>query len=278
MESWGLVLSGGAANGIANAGVVQILQEQNIAPNYIAGSSMGAIIAALYATGHPSSVFDDFAKQLHISNVARITSMPFKKGLHSGLLQHQLKTFLQPLLGNATISDCNIPFICVAGKVIKPIRWLEIFKHDFATKLEQHIEKHVFGPNVKLLDAITASSSIPVLFHPTTIDNDEYIDLVHYGAIPAMTLQEMHNPATIIATDTNPTYPKISKILPQGWRNFLDAGYQSLEVSKSHCDLIISPEAPYTLYRFDKAKAFIKAGRYATYEQLTTLKELIAKT
>ena len=274
--SWGLVLSGGAANGIANAGVLQVLEEHNLKPNYIAGSSMGAIIAALYATGHPSSVFNEFADKLHLSKIVRITELPFKKGLHSGLLQHQLQAFLKPLLGDATIGDCTTPFICVAGKIIKPINWLQIFKSSFAETLTQHVQKHVFGPDVKIIDAITASSSIPVLFHPTVIDETEYIDLVHYGAIPAITLKEAHQPNTIITTDTNPSYPRISKILPQGWRNFLDAGYQSLAISKAQCDIVITPEMPHSLYRFDKAQDFIEAGHTEALKYLPEIETLIS--
>ena len=50
--NWGLVLSGGAACGLANIGVLEVLAEYSMAPEAIAGSSMGAIIAALHAVGH----------------------------------------------------------------------------------------------------------------------------------------------------------------------------------------------------------------------------------
>ena len=47
----GLVLSGGGSKGLAHAGVLQFLEEQNIKPTQIAGSSAGSIVAALYSFG-----------------------------------------------------------------------------------------------------------------------------------------------------------------------------------------------------------------------------------
>ena len=50
-KSIGLVLSGGGSKGIAQAGALKFLDEQNIKPSHIAGTSAGAIIAAFYAFG-----------------------------------------------------------------------------------------------------------------------------------------------------------------------------------------------------------------------------------
>ena len=51
-QSVGLVLSGGGAKGIAHIGVIQALEENNIPIDYIAGTSMGAIVGGLYAAGY----------------------------------------------------------------------------------------------------------------------------------------------------------------------------------------------------------------------------------
>ena len=48
----GLVMSGGGARGLAHIGVIKALEENNIPIDYVAGTSMGAIIAALYSMGH----------------------------------------------------------------------------------------------------------------------------------------------------------------------------------------------------------------------------------
>lgn len=58
-QSVGLVLSGGGAKGIAHAGVIQALEENGIPIDYIAGTSMGAIVGSLYASGYtPKEIID----------------------------------------------------------------------------------------------------------------------------------------------------------------------------------------------------------------------------
>ncbi len=58
-QSVGLVLSGGGAKGIAHIGVIQALEENGIPIDYVAGTSMGAIVGALYAMGYtPQEMLD----------------------------------------------------------------------------------------------------------------------------------------------------------------------------------------------------------------------------
>jgi predicted acylesterase/phospholipase RssA len=60
---WALVLSGGAARGIAHIGVLRALEEEGLRPGLVCGTSMGALIGALYATGYSSSQIRDFVRQ-----------------------------------------------------------------------------------------------------------------------------------------------------------------------------------------------------------------------
>ncbi|MEK7563309.1 MAG: patatin-like phospholipase family protein [Patescibacteria group bacterium] len=62
--SWGLVLSGGAAYGVANVGVVECLEKEGLSPDVIAGSSMGAVVAGLYALGIETKTIREIGKQL----------------------------------------------------------------------------------------------------------------------------------------------------------------------------------------------------------------------
>ena len=61
----GLVLSGGGSKGIAHAGVLQFLNEQNIYPTQISGSSAGSIVAALYGCGKTPKEILDFFKSIY---------------------------------------------------------------------------------------------------------------------------------------------------------------------------------------------------------------------
>ena len=58
----GLVLSGGGAKGIAHVGVIRELEKKGIKPDYIVGTSMGALIGGLYACGYSPNELDSIIK------------------------------------------------------------------------------------------------------------------------------------------------------------------------------------------------------------------------
>ncbi len=157
--SWGLVLSGGVAQGISNVGVLQVLEREGLKPDYIAGSSMGAIIGDLLALGYPEDVFDKILKKLSPFTIVEPSANPLKEGLHGGLFQQKLRKFLDDLLGDKTIDDCKIPFVCMAGRVAKPVRWERIIQLDFKDDVKASIEPYFFRHDVKLIDALMATSA-----------------------------------------------------------------------------------------------------------------------
>ncbi|MCF7844687.1 MAG: patatin-like phospholipase family protein [Kiritimatiellales bacterium] len=272
---WGLVLSGGSALGMANAGVLERLEEENLKPDFLAGSSMGAIIGSLYALGHPPSVFRDLLKELKVTKIAKLSDSPLKKGLHGGLLRQRITDYLEPFVGNATLADCTIPFVCVAGRVIKPIKWETLPKKGFLAHITKCVDKYTFPPETRILDAILASSSLPVIFSPVNIGNNTFVDLCTFGAIPARTLREIHNPDIIIGTDTTPRYPLLRRFSPASVREFIKASQVSRDESREECDLVIEPKLPANMMRFDKGEEFIESGKEATDEIMPTLKKLI---
>lgn len=276
--SWGLVLSGGSANGIANAGVLEVLEREHLRPDCIAGSSMGAIIGAIAALGHPIEKTRKIAASLSLWNVATMSKQPFQGGLHGGLLRQSLREILSPLIGNKRIRDCVIPFVCVAGRVKQPIEWSKIIYRDFTTHIRDAIALHVFAPETLLMDAILASSAIPVIFSPVTIGGNEFVDLCHFGPVPARSLKETLHPSVIIATNTVPDYRSMEWILPKGWREFLEAGYQETAESLSLCDLILKPTMPAASFRFDLAMDFWKAGQEEAQKKLGEIRKCIGES
>lgn len=274
---WGLALSGGAAYGIANVGVIDVLEQSSIQPDYIAGSSMGAIVGAVYALGHPAAVLRTIAEELDLLNVARLTKTPFKGGLHGGLLRPRLQEILKEYVGNATIGDCRIPFTCVAGRVLDPIDWHTILQKGFIDHFLERVTPHIFDKETLLIDAILASSAIPVIFSPYVIRGQEYVDLVHFGSIPSRVLRQNAQPDLVIATDTNPSYKALRRILPPGWDTFLEEGEKQLDLDRKDADVLIVPEHPYAIFRFDKASAFIKAGQKAALKKLPEIQDVLKK-
>lgn len=276
MKQWGLALSGGGACGLANIGVIEVLEEHNLKPNAISGSSMGAIIGAMYALGSSANALRKLAEDLQLTQMASFTTNMWQQGLHGGLLRPKLQQILGDSIGDATIADCATPFVCIAGKVLKPIQWHTSLSNGFTGHILECIEPHVFSKNTKILDAIMASSAVPVIFSPVEIDGEQFIDLVRFGAIPARTLQSLYAPEVLIATDTAPTYEGAQSLMPLSWRTFLEEGMDELQKSKAVCDLVIEPQSIGSPVRFDKADAWISSGREAAQNMLPTIQNILA--
>ena len=274
-KTWGLALCGGAACGLANIGVLQALHESGLRPDCLSGSSMGAVVAALSALGHSPSVILEAAESLRPLDIAALSTAPLRAGLHGGLLRQQL-SHLDPLVGDARIGDCEIPFVCVAGRVRSPIRWERLLFPDFVTHLRDSIAMHVFAPDVRIIDALQASSAVPVIFSPAEIGGEQYVDLVHFGAVPARSLREAYEPDVVVATDTRPRFDQFEPWLPGPLRDFLDAGWQESVRDLEAADLAISPKLPDSMFRFDLAGEFASAGRVAATARLAEIRSLIA--
>lgn len=275
--TWGIALSGGMAFGLSNIGILEVLDAECGKPDCVAGSSMGAIVGALYALGHPVQDLRKMAGEICLLKVASLSKTALKGGLHGGVLRQRLEDVLLPLVGDAVIGDCAIPFVCVAGRVTAPIRWERIARKGFVEHIEARVEKYVFPPHTRILDALLATSAVPVVFSPVELDGNVFVDLCDYGAVPARTLCEECAPEIVIGTNTVPHYGAIEKVLPASWKEYLIAGRASLAESLASCDLVIEPALPAPFYRFDKASAFMEAGKEAAQAAIPKLKELIKR-
>ena len=179
----GLVLSGGGAKGLAHIGALKAIEEAGVRIDYIAGTSMGAIVGALYASGYTADELMQMFKDVNFEEIIRddfkrknksfferedgdrhAVTLPFNKfklGFPSALSKGQ-STYnfyskkLYHVKNISNFSKLPIPFFCIATNI-------ETGK--------QEILDHGYLPN-----AITASSTIPSLFEPVHIDDKLLID------------------------------------------------------------------------------------------------------
>ena len=179
----GLVLSGGGAKGLAHIGALKVIEESGVRIDYIGGTSMGAIIGALYASGYSAKQLDSIFSQTNFSTLIQddiprsaktfyekqeaekyALVLPFDKfkvGFPTGLSKGQnVYNLLSKLTSHvSTISDFSklpIPFFCVATNV--------------------ETGKEVILDHGYLPRAVTASGALPSLFSPVMIDDMVLID------------------------------------------------------------------------------------------------------
>lgn len=148
----GLALSGGGSKGIAQAGVLKFLDEQNIKPKIISGSSAGAVIAALYSFGKTPEEILAFFKSIYFFNWRHFT---FSK---AGIIDSDsFKIYFDEIFGDTTIGELPIPIVITATNLVTGK--LKIFKEE-----------------TKITQAILASTSFPGMISPYKINNSIYSD------------------------------------------------------------------------------------------------------
>jgi len=274
--SFGLVLSGGSAYGLANIGILDVFEKHSRQPDVIAGSSMGAIIAALYALGHDTEIISTLAEKLTPLSLVALSKTPLQGGFHGGILRQKLEEHLAPLIGERIIGETKIPFVCVAGRVKKPILWSKALSVNFLSHILDGIEPYIFPKETRILDALAASSALPVIFSPIVIDTESYIDLCSFGAVPSRSLRVTYHVDVIIGTKTTPVFRCIKPYLPTNLKEFIQRAEESLGESLAVCDLVIEPELIGSLFDFHKSKIFIESGKKAAEKMWPDIERLLS--
>ncbi len=150
----GLALGSGAARGLAHIGILKAFEDRKIKPYAITGSSMGALIGGIYASGYPIEKIAEFYMSLDLSVFKRFVDFKISS---SGLIGgEKIEELIASITGKRDIEDLDIKFKCVAT--------------DLLTGLEIVFDK---GDLVK---AIRASISFPAIFVPVYYDKMFLVD------------------------------------------------------------------------------------------------------
>ena len=167
----GLALSAGGAKGLAHIGVIQILEENGIEVDVIAGCSMGAYIAAAWAMGSDGGKMEQLARENEkpwgFWRLIDPTILPRQGFLYGDAVRRRL----QQTTGRAHFSD-----------LVRPIRVV-------ATNLDT-LDSEVFASGC-VADAVQASCAIPGVVVPVTIGSETYIDGGVSDPLPVDVLREM---------------------------------------------------------------------------------------
>lgn len=212
----GYVLSGGAARGFAHLGVLKALEEKNIKPDIISGVSAGAIVGAFYANGFsPDQILKIFSGR-KVFDLMRIT-IP-RRGIFNidGLV-----TIIRDNLKAKTFSELQTPMIITM------------------TDFEKGRVEYVNSGN--LVDAVIASSSIPVLFETKEINNTPYVDGGIVDNLPVKPIEKKCK--KLIGVHVNPigSYKNNGGIAKIAERAFHLAIAHEIHLKESLFDLFIEP-------------------------------------
>lgn len=183
----GLALGAGAAKGLAHIGVIKELEKNNIAMDYIAGTSIGSVIGGMYAYTKDIKVIEDLA---YSKGYKDLFSAFFDPSLKSSLFKGEKVLDLLDgyIPDDALIQDTKIPFAAVATDIKNA--------------------KTVVLKEGSLKEAIRASISIPVLFEPINLKDMILIDGGTTNPVPVNVVKEMGAQRVIAVNLYSGLFPK----------------------------------------------------------------------
>ncbi len=252
----GICLGGGAALGYAHIGVLQALEENGILPDIIAGSSMGAIVGALYAQGIEPLKMLDIINEHEIYKTEKLVDFTFS---NEGLGKHYaLKKVLEQQIPHNSFDSLNIQLnVCVSN--LSNASW-KIIKHGDS-----------------LIQYVIASASIPYIYEPVRIKDSLYVDGGLYNNLPAQALVGKCD--YIIGVDVIP-YNEVFSSKERS--DMLMYSIRSIEhinsiSGRELCDFLIESSAidNYTEFSFKYYKEIYRIGYQTTIDYLKTHPELL---
>lgn len=283
----GLVFSGGGAKCMAQIGALKVIEEAGIQIDYVGGTSMGAIIGAMYSLGYSAaeieqylggvnwdallnnqiprnrlSFFDrkaDSRYLLHFPIDSNGVSIP--KGVNfAQYIMKELSTITQQSYPYVAFDELPIPFFCVA------------------TNLESG-NMRVFEQG-RLIDALRASSAFPSLFTPYNFEDSLYIDGGVLNNYPVQVMAEK-DLDYIIGVDMQDylndreELNSVVRVLEQT-TGFLNA--QNREASEALTDIWITPKIPWAgITTFESFQEIVDAGEAEAREHFEELLALARK-
>ena len=162
----GLALGAGGARGFTHIGVLKVLEKNKIFPDYIAGTSMGAVMAAAYAAGRSTKDIESIVMHTDWRKIVDFT-IP-KAGIIRG---KRVKKRIRHLVFDTDFKDLKIPLKVVAYNLTK--------------------EERVIFSKGDVTEAVRASISIPGIFKPVIIGKQKYVDGALADPTPFDVVREM---------------------------------------------------------------------------------------
>jgi NTE family protein len=184
----GLALASGAAKGFAHVGVIQVLEENGIEVDVVAGASMGAYVGSLWCFGCDGGELERLARELERRWALWTLVDPVFPPRRGFLRGRAVKRRLMRTLGYARFGDLVRPLRVVAGNL--------------AT-----LERVVFSSG-EVATAVHASIAVPGICVPVTIRGETYIDGGIVDPLPVDVLREM-GVTRVIAVNVIPTPDRI---------------------------------------------------------------------
>ena len=251
----GLALGGGAARGFAHVGVIAVLEEAGLRPQFVVGTSAGSLVAALYASGKTSTQLQQTALNMEEVAITDWMLPIIGRGMFRG---DALARYVNELVAARLIENMSIPLGIVAT--------------DLGSGNAVLFQKGDTGT------AVRASSAVPAVFVPVKINGREYVDGGLVSPVPVRFARQMGADVVIAVDISNPpeanTADGTLQILLQ---TFAIMGKSINQYELTGADVVVRPSlVGLKSADFTSRQRAIDAGRAAMLAALPALKAKLA--
>lgn len=244
-----LVLGSGGARGYAHIGVIEVLEQQGIRPDFIVGTSAGSIVGSIYASGKSPAELRDIALKLKANDVREVNVS--LKGFFDG---KKVEDYINEQVHNMPLEKMKIPMYVVATELKDGTR--TVFNYGNTGQ------------------AVRASASIPSMFVPTKIHDVEYVDGGLVSPVPVQVAREL-GADVVIAVDilAQPIHTETSNVWGLFNQNINIMQGRLAEEELKDADIVIQPDLREKAHIFDvKGREMtMQAGVDAANEKLAEI-------
>ena len=247
----GLALGGGAAKGFAHVGVIAVLEEAGLRPDYVVGTSAGSLVAALYASGKSSAELQKTAMSMEEAAITDWMLPLVGRGVFRG---DALGRFVNESVGGRLIEDMRIPLGVVAT--------------DLGSGQAVLFQRGDTGT------AVRASSAVPAVFVPVKINGRDYVDGGLVAPVPVRYARQM-GAELVIAVDisTAPEDSATKDTLQILLQTFSIMGKSINQHELREADIVVRPSlVGLKSADFSARQRAIDAGRAAMLAALPALR------
>jgi NTE family protein len=248
----GLALGGGFARGIAHLGVLRVLEKEQIQVDCLAGTSVGALMAAAYASGASVDAISSRAMKTTFRDFARWSLSRY--GLASN---ERMQRYVYDFCGVHRIEELKRPLAICAADLISGEAY-------YFTKGDVGI-------------ALRASCAYPGLFQPVEFEGKLLVDGFLVGPMPVEAARTIGAEVVIgVYLGMGGPAPRPKHMGEVLWRSFAIMQRQALQRHDRSADVMIAPDvAEYAWDDFSRTGEIIAAGEAATRAALPEIRELL---
>ena len=280
----GLALSGGGIRGIAHAGALKALEDNNIKIDVIGGTSSGALIGSLYALGYtPYYIYILFKR--YAKEIAGINSMPIINGIGNYMMSKKVE-----ITGLKTGRSLERTFNDLANRkgvkeigeiktmpiVIPAVDIKEAKEYIFTNSVPNVENKEKYITDIRVGKAVRASSSFPAVFCPCEFETHQCMDGGVLDNVPVLEVKKQGADKVIAINFKSDEVDSESNIMDLTMRTIDIMGNKISKESLEKSDLVITIQTDKTgLLDVEKLDSCYEYGYKAIIENLDKIKQVL---